>query len=68
MINKPKMAYSRDLAVMDYLGLSWMTFMDDWTLLFISYFYILLTDRLTDGWTDRWTLVPLKPLSQLKIS
>ena len=25
--NKPKMAYSRDLAVMDYLGLSW-TIMD----------------------------------------
>ena len=23
MINKPKMAYSRDLAVMDYHGLSW---------------------------------------------
>ena len=28
-INKPKMAYSRDLAVMDYHGLSWMTVMDD---------------------------------------
>ena len=27
--NKPKMAYSRDLAVMDYHGVSWMTFMDD---------------------------------------
>ena len=27
--------------------LSWMTFMDDWTLLFISYFYILMTDRQT---------------------
>ena len=23
------MAYSRDMAVMDYHGLSWMTFMDD---------------------------------------
>ena len=31
------MAHSRDLAVMD-----------DWTLLFISYFYILMTDRLTN--------------------
>ena len=27
--NKPKMAYSCDLAVMDFHGLSWMTFMDD---------------------------------------
>ena len=27
--NKPKMAYSCNLAVMDYHGLSWMTFMDD---------------------------------------
>ena len=43
------MAYSCDLAVMDdFHGLlSWMTFMDDWTLLFISYFYILITDRQT---------------------
>ena len=28
-VNKLKMAYSCDLAVMDYHGLSWMTFMDD---------------------------------------
>ena len=27
--------------------LSWMTFMDDWTLLFISYFDKLLTNRQT---------------------
>ena len=65
------MAYSRDLAVMDYHGLSWMTFMemtvmedchgrqswvtfmDDCTLLFLSYFYILMADRLTNGLTDR---------------
>ena len=39
--------------------LSWKTFMDDWTLLFISYFYILMTDRLT--------LVLVKSLSRLKI-
>ena len=42
--------------------LSWMTLMDDWTLLFISYFYILMTD-----WrTDRLTLVLVKSLSRLK--
>ena len=55
------MAFSRDLAVMDCHGLSWMTFMDDKTLLFISHFYIL-----TDGLTDRQTLVLLKSISRLK--
>ena len=48
----------------DFHGwLSWKTFMDDWTFLFISYFYILMTDRLTDG----LTLVLVKSLSRLKI-
>ena len=67
------MAYSRDLAVMDYHGLSWMTFvddfhglvMDDWTLLFLSYFYILISYGLTDR-QDRLTLVLVKLLLQLK--
>ena len=47
MNNKPKMAYSHDLAIMYCQGcLSWMTFMDDfhaWTTN-LSYFYILLAD------------------------
>ena len=55
-VNKPKMAHSRDLAVMD-----------DWTLLFISYFYILISYGQTDGQTDRLTLVLVKSLSRLKI-
>ena len=51
----------------DFHGwLSWKTFMDDWTLLFISYFYILMTDGLTDRQTDRLTLVLVKSLSRLK--
>ena len=33
------MAYSRDLAVMDYHGLSWMTFMDDSWMTFWDYFH-----------------------------
>ena len=49
----------------DFHGLlSWMTFMDDWTLLFLSYFYKLLTNRLMDG----WTLLDVKSLLRLKIN
>ena len=59
-----------EISIMDYNGQSWtiieggrvMTSMDDWTLLFISYFFILLTY----GLTDRQTLVLVKLLSQLK--
>ena len=46
--------------------MAWMTGIDDWTLLFISYFYILMTDRQTDWLTDRLTLVLVKSLSRLK--
>ena len=58
------MAYSCDLAVMDYHGLSWMTFMDDFMdvckgwlswMTFMNYFHVpnftywLHTFTLTDG-------------------
>ena len=46
--------------------LSWMTFMDDLTLLFVSYFYILLTDRLTDWQTDGQTDGHWYPLSHYR--
>ena len=42
-----------------------MTGMDD--LADLSYFYILITDRLTDGWTDGRTLVLVKLLLRLKM-
>ena len=45
--NKQKMAYSRDLAVMDYHGLSWMTFMDDCHG-FFGLFYNLISDLPAD--------------------
>ena len=46
LLNKPKMAYSRDLADMDCLGLAWITGMDYTRLLMVadlSYFYILFS-------------------------
>ena len=51
-----------DVAWLTGMDVAWKTGMDDWTLLFISYFYILMTDRLTDG----LTLVLVKSLSRLK--
>ena len=48
------MAYSCDLAVMDYHGLSWMTFMDDChgpggaMFEILGLFYNLILDLLTD--------------------
>ena len=39
--------------------------MDDWTLLFLSYFYILISYGLTDR-QDRLTFLLVKLLSRLK--
>ena len=65
--NKQKMAYSRDLAVMDYHGLSWMTFMDDCHG-FFGLFYNLISNRLTLLLTNGLVWVIVKSLSRLKNS
>ena len=56
--NKPKMAYSRDLAVMDYHGLSWFYgWLSRMTVMDFTYWSV----------TDRHTLVLVMSLSRLKM-